>query len=52
MSIVGITEVFPPPPIVVKQGGRLGLKPGSSMDLLMGWNFELKANQDRATGTI
>ena len=46
LSIVGITEVFSPPPRVVKQGERLGLKPGSSMDLLTGWNIELKADRD------
>ena len=27
---------------------KIGLKAGSSMDLLTGWNFELKADRDRA----
>ena len=37
LNIVEITEVFFAPR-VVKQGERLGLKPGSRTDLLTGWN--------------
>ena len=40
------------PPRVFKQGGRLGLKSGSSMDQLTGWSFDLKVDRDRAIKTI
>ena len=42
LNIVDITEVFSPPRVVM-QGMQIGLKAGSSMDLLTGWNFEMKA---------
>ena len=45
LNIIGITEVFSPPRVVL-QGKRLGFQAGSSMDLLTGWNFELKADRD------
>ena len=51
LNIVDITEVFSPPR-VVKQGELIGLRSGSSMDLLTGWNFELKADMDRAIRMI
>ena len=51
LNIIGITEVFSPPRVVL-QGKRLGLRAGSSMDLLTGWNFELKADRDRAIQMI
>ena len=47
LNIVDITEVFSPPRVVI-QGEKLGLRAGSSMDLLTGWNFEIKADRDRA----
>ena len=47
LNIVDISEVFSPPRVVM-QGMKIGLKAGSSMDLLTGWNFELKADRDRA----
>ena len=47
LSIIDITEVFSPPRVVL-QAERLGLRAGSSMDLLTGWNFELKADRERA----
>ena len=51
LNIIDITEVFSPPRVVL-QGERLGLRAGSSMDLLTGWNFELKADRDRAIQKI
>ena len=51
LNIVDITEVFSPPRVVM-QGMKIGLKAGSSMDLLTGWNFELKADRDRAMKQI
>ena len=47
LNIVDISEVFSPPRVVM-QGLKIGLRAGSSMDLLTGWNFELKADRDRA----
>ena len=38
LNIVDITEVFSPPRVVA-QGEKLGLRAGSSMDLMTGWNF-------------
>ena len=46
LNIVVITEVFFPPRVVM-QGMKIGLKARSSIDLLTGWNFELKADRDR-----
>ena len=51
LNIDDITEVFSPPRVVM-QGMKIGLKAGSSMDLLTGWNFELKADRDRAIKQI
>ena len=51
LNIVDITEVFSPPR-VVKQGEKLGFKAGTSMDLMTGWNFELKADRERAIKLI
>ena len=47
LNIVDISEVFSPPRVVM-QGMKTGLKAGSSMDLLTGWNVDLKADRDRA----
>ena len=47
LNIVDISEVFSPPRVVM-QGMKIGLKAGSSTDLFTGWNFELKADRDRA----
>ena len=47
LNIVDITEVFSPPRVVM-QGIKIGLSAGSSMDLLTGWNFEMKAGRDKA----
>ena len=46
LNIIDITEAFSPPRVMI-QGERLGLRAGSSMDLLTGWNFELKAERER-----
>ena len=51
LNIVDITDVFSPPRVVM-QGMKIGLKALSSMDLLTGWNFELKADRDRAIKLI
>ena len=51
LNIVNITEVFSPPRVVM-QGIKLGLTAGSSMDLLTGWSFEMKADRDRAMRQI
>ena len=45
LNIVDISEVFSPPRVVM-QGMKIGLKFGSSMDLLTGWNFDVKADRD------
>ena len=47
LNIIDITDVFSPLRVVT-QGEKLGLRSGSSMDLLTGWNFELKADRERA----
>ena len=47
LNIIDITEVFSPPRVVT-QGAKIGLKAGSSMDLMTGWNFELKEDRERA----
>ena len=51
LNIVDISEVFSPPRVVM-QGMKIGLRAGSSMDLLTGWNFELKVDRDRALRQI
>ena len=51
LNIVDITEVFFPLRVVM-QGINIGWKAGSSMDLLTGWNFELKSDRDRAIKQI
>ena len=51
LNIVDITEVFSPPRVVM-QGMKIWLTAGSSMDLLTGWNFELKSDRDRAIRQI
>ena len=51
LNIIDIAEVFSPPR-VVKQGEKIGLTAGTSMDLLTGWNFELKEDRDRAVKYI
>ena len=51
LNIVHITEVFSSPRVVM-QGMEIGLKAGSSMDLLTGWKFELKADRDKAITQI
>ena len=51
LNIVDITEVFSPPRVAM-QGMQIGLTAGSSMDLLTGWNFELKSDRDRAIRQI
>ena len=51
LNIIDITEVFSPLRVVT-QGEKLGLRSGSSMDLLTGWNFELKADRERAIRKI
>ena len=51
LNIADTTEVFSPPTVVM-QGMKSGLKAGSSMNLLTGWNFELKADRDRAIKQI
>ena len=51
LNIVDIIEVFFPPRVVM-QGMQILLRAGSSMDLLMGWNFELKADRDRTIRQI
>ena len=43
LNIVDITEVFSLPRVVM-QGMKIALTAGSSMDLLTGWNFELKSD--------
>ena len=43
LNIVDITEVLSSPRVVM-QGMKIGLNAGSSMDLLTGWNFDLKAD--------
>ena len=50
LNIIDIT-VFSRPRVVI-QGERLGLRAGSCMDLLTGWNFELKADRERAIQRI
>ena len=45
MNIVDISEVFSPPRVVM-QGLKIGLKAGSSMDLLTGWDFNLESNRN------
>ena len=54
LNIVGITEVTEvfSPPRVVMQGMKIGLRAGSSMDLLKRWNLDFKADRDRATRQI
>ena len=51
LNIFGITGVFSPSRVVM-QGIKVGLSAGSSMDLLTGWNFEMKADRDRALTQI
>ena len=51
LNIVDISEVLSPPRVLM-QGMKIGLRAGSSMDLLTGWNFELKADRDRAIRQI
>ena len=51
LNLVDITEAFSPRRVVM-QGMKIGMKAGSSMDLLMEWNLELKADGDRATKKI
>ena len=48
LNIVDILEVFSPPRDV-GQGMKIGLKAGSSMGLLTGWDFELKSDRGRPT---
>ena len=45
VNAVDTSEVFSPPRVVM-QGMKIGLKAGSSMDLLTVWNFDLKADGD------
>ena len=51
LNIIDMREVFSPPRVVTL-GEKLGLRPGSSMDLLAGWNVELKADRERAIQKI
>ena len=51
LNIVDITEVYSPQR-VVRQGEKIGLTAGDSMDLLTGWNFELKEHRDKAIEMI
>ena len=51
LNIMGSAEVFFPSRVVM-QGMKIGLRAGSSMDLFTGWNFELKADRDRANREI
>ena len=51
LNIVDLTEIFSPPRIA-KQCDRYGLKAGSSMDLMTGWNFDLEADRERAKKKI
>ena len=44
---VDITEVYSPERIV-KEAKRFGLSPGLSMDLLTGWNFDLRKDRMKA----
>ena len=47
MNIVDISEVFSPPRVVM-QGLKIGLKAGSSMDVLTGWDFNSESDRNRA----
>ena len=47
LNIVDISEVFSPSRMVI-QGMKIGLKSGSSMDVLTVWDVELKNDRDRA----
>ena len=47
INVVDITEIFSPPRIA-RQCKAFGLRAGSSMDLMTGWNFDLEVDRERA----
>ena len=45
VNVVDITEIFSPPRIA-QQCKAFGLRAGSSMDLMTGWNFDLEVDRE------